>query len=406
MLAPPPPALVRLALDVERAGGRALAVGGSVRDALLDRVVVDWDVEVYGLEERVLERLLRKHGPVNAVGRAFGVFKVVVAGLDVDVSLPRTDSKAGPGHKGIAVCGDPALSIAEASRRRDLTVNALLRDLITGELVDPHGGLEDLRAKRLRAVDEDTFLEDPLRALRVLQFASRLRFEPDAALVRLCEEAALEELPAERVGEEWRKLLLTGVAPSLGLDIAWRAGVHARLFPGVPRAPDGALEGLLGHRDALGPARGYALMVAAWARGSSAEDLTAALDRLAIFRWLHLPIRELVLAANRERATQAATDAGLRRLAAKAPVDLVLLGRWAHGEAPDALERLARAVELGVGEQAAPRLLLGRHLVGRVAPGPAMGQWLERAYEAQLDGAFGDELGALAWLEAALSRPG
>ena len=115
------PAIRGLADDVQRAGGRALLVGGGVRDALLGREAKDQDVEVYGLPSDELASLLRRTGKVDEVGRSFGVFKWTPPGEDtIDVSLPRTDSKLGPGHRGIAVHGDPFLDVVEASRRRDL----------------------------------------------------------------------------------------------------------------------------------------------------------------------------------------------------------------------------------------------------------------------------------------------
>ncbi|MDX1579118.1 MAG: hypothetical protein R3266_11560, partial [Gemmatimonadota bacterium] len=159
------------------AGGRAWLVGGCVRDALLGEAVTDFDVEVYRIPEDDLEVLLSALGPVNAVGKSFGVFKLG-ADEDIDVSLPRRDSNAGPGHRGIHVEGDPWMTPREAARRRDLTVNAILMDPRTGELLDPWNGRADLDACLLRPVDRHTFLEDPLRALRAVQFAARLIFDP------------------------------------------------------------------------------------------------------------------------------------------------------------------------------------------------------------------------------------
>ena len=133
------------------------------------------DVEVYGLSVDALKDVLARAGRVNAVGEAFTVFKLSglegVAG-DVDVSLPRRDSKVGPGHRGIAVHGDPGLSPEEAARRRDFTVNALLFDPFADELLDFFGGRRDLDTRVLRAVDPSRFGDDPLRALRAVQLAA------------------------------------------------------------------------------------------------------------------------------------------------------------------------------------------------------------------------------------------
>jgi tRNA nucleotidyltransferase (CCA-adding enzyme) len=159
---------------------------------------------------------------VDAVGQAFAVFKLGrLEGVDgaVDVSLPRRDSKAGPGHRGIAVVGDPFLSLAEASRRRDFTMNAMLFDPASGELHDLHGGRRDIEARRLRAVDPATFGEDPLRALRAVQLAARFELAVDPDTARLCASMPLRELPAERVWGEIQKLLLKARRPSIGLAL-------------------------------------------------------------------------------------------------------------------------------------------------------------------------------------------
>ncbi|HVQ34888.1 MAG TPA: HD domain-containing protein [Candidatus Bathyarchaeia archaeon] len=217
---------------------RALLVGGFVRDALLGRLRGDADVEVFGLPAERVEEILRREFPgrVNTVGRSFGVFKVhgVAAHGDVDVSLPRTESKVAPGHTGFAVTGDPFLPFAEAARRRDFTVNALALDARTGEVLDAHGGRADLEARVLRAVDAASFPEDPLRVWRAVQLAARLEFtvhaETTALLTRMVAAGELSHLSRERVSEEWRKLL-SAPKPSIGLAFAREIGALAACFP-------------------------------------------------------------------------------------------------------------------------------------------------------------------------------
>ena len=233
----PMSAVARLARETAASGGRALLVGGYVRDALIGRETDDADVEVYGLPADALEALLTRLFPdrVNAVGRAFGIFRVALApGLDLDVSLPRTESKTGSGHRGFAVHGDPALAFEEASRRRDFTVNALACDLATGEVLDAHGGLDDLERGVLRAVDPHTFPEDPLRVWRAFQLAARLGFALDAATAKLIRgivaRGELAELSRERITEELRKLL-AAERPSAGLTLALDAGALGATFP-------------------------------------------------------------------------------------------------------------------------------------------------------------------------------
>jgi len=228
-------------LPEERAGfpPRALVVGGFVRDALLGRPRGDADVEVYGVSAPRVEEILRREFPgrVNTVGRSFGVFKVHAAGggHDVDVSLPRTESKVAPGHQGFVVTGDPFLPFAEAARRRDFTVNALAIDARTGEIWDAHGGRADLESRTLRAVDAASFPEDPLRIWRAVQLAARLEFsvhdDTTALLTRMVADGELAHLSRERVTEEWRKLLVAAPKPSAGLAYARAIGAIGACLP-------------------------------------------------------------------------------------------------------------------------------------------------------------------------------
>ena len=235
-----------IARTVRDAGGRALVVGGWVRDHLLGVRSKDVDIEVFGLEAERCETLLAGFGSVHAVGRAFGVYRV--AGIDADFSLPRRDSKRGPGHRGFDVRPDPSLDFADAARRRDLTVNSIGLDPLTGEVLDPHGGRRDLERRVLRATDPARFPEDPLRGLRVAQLAARLEMTPDGALVALCRTLDLSELSGERVFEEFTKLLLRAARPSIGFKVLEDTG-QLRFFPelhalrGVPQDPEWHPEG-------------------------------------------------------------------------------------------------------------------------------------------------------------------
>ena len=203
------------------AGGRALLVGGAVRDGLLGRQVKDFDLEIHGLSAaRVLE-ILQKNCEVDAVGMSFGVIKV--KHLDLDISLPRKENKTGAGHRGFLVEVSPDLSVAEAAARRDFTVNAIMYDPLNCELLDPHGGIKDLQNKILRHVSSH-FSEDPLRVLRGMQFAARMGFEFAPETVKLCSEIDQNELAVERIGTEWEKLLLQGMVISKGIGFLRQCG--------------------------------------------------------------------------------------------------------------------------------------------------------------------------------------
>src|SRR5687768_17669416 len=148
-----PEKVMALARVIHEAGGRALLVGGCVRDQLLGIEPKDWDLEVYQLAPTRLREILDSFGSVNAVGEAFTVYKL---GHDLDVSLPRRERKSGRGHRGFVIEGDPAMSVAEAARRRDFTINAILEDPLAGDIIDPYDGQTDLERKTLRAVSQET----------------------------------------------------------------------------------------------------------------------------------------------------------------------------------------------------------------------------------------------------------
>lgn len=217
-----------VAKAVREAGGRALIVGGYVRDRMLLGVSGgEPDLEVFGLPAPRLERALRRLGRVRRVGRSFPVLRI--GGLSVEVALPRRESKVAPGHRGFEVAADPQMSFVEAARRRDLSLNAMGLDPLTGELLDPYRGREALAAGTMRATDAAKFPEDPLRGLRVAAFASRFGFEADDALKQLCSELDLSELSAERILVELEKALL-GPRPALAFRFLAETGL-LRYFP-------------------------------------------------------------------------------------------------------------------------------------------------------------------------------
>jgi tRNA nucleotidyltransferase (CCA-adding enzyme) len=429
----------RIARLVRDHGGRALVVGGWVRDQLLGVTSKDVDVEVYHLPAERLRALLQTLGPVNAVGESFTVYKV----LDVDVSLPRRESKVGRGHRAFAVTGDPELDIEQAARRRDFTVNAIAWDPLAQAYLDPFDGRRDLLERRvLRAIDPRTFADDSLRVLRGLQFAARFELEMDAATKALCARIDLDDLPAERIWGEFEKLLLRARRPSIGLALALELGVVDKLFPelkalvGCPQEPEWHPEGdVWTHTlmvvdeartriDDLEHPQQVAVMLGAVCHDVGKPPTTAfsdgrirsidheqagvgpatrLLDRLNVHTIGGLDVRREVLGMVAHhlkplafaKTFPPAGDGAFRRLAQK--VDLELLARLALS---DCLGRggehdcsgiewfLERARALGV-EHAAPEpIVKGRHLLELgVPPGPAMGEILRAIYEKQLDGA-------------------
>lgn len=431
-----------LALAIARAareaGGRALIVGGWVRDRLMGRASKDVDIEVYGIPAAELRRLLARLGPVNAVGESFTVFKVG----GVDVALPRRESKVGRGHKGFDVHGDPGLSTVDAARRRDFTINAISWDPLTGTYEDPFDGRGDIQRRLLRAVDPSAFGDDSLRVLRAIQFAARFDFQLDAATEALCRSIPLDDLPAERVWGEIEKLLLQSSRPSLGFELALRLGVVDALFPGLkaligcPQEPEWHPEGDVWIHtlmvidqartriDDLPHPQQVAVMLGAVCHDLGKPPTTAfldgrirsidheqagvapavaLLDRLNIHTIGGFDVRKQVLGITAHHlkpgmfgmSKTPVSDGAFRRLAQK--VDLELLARVAksdclgRGGAFDCSSMdwfLERARQLGVEHAPPAPILLGRHLLAAgVKPGPRMGEILRAVYERQLDGA-------------------
>jgi tRNA nucleotidyltransferase (CCA-adding enzyme) len=238
-----------VARRVQEAGGRALLVGGAVIDIIQGREPKDLDLEVYSLGWDQLVSIFVDCSP-KTVGAAFGILKIQVDGADLDLNIPRTDNKVGLGHSDFAVVMDPRMSVREAARRRDFTINTLARDPITGELHDPFGGLADLEAGILRATDPELFVQDPLRALRAMQLLARKAKTVEPATVALIRGMVdeFDHLAPERVFEEWRKLLLKAEKPSVGLQFLVDCGWIVK-FPelsrlrGVGQSPEWHPEG-------------------------------------------------------------------------------------------------------------------------------------------------------------------
>ena len=216
---------------VTLAGGRFIFVGGCVRDVFLHVPPKDVDAEVYGLPLEQLKQALELVDIVSEVGKQFGVLKL--KNYPIDISMPRFDTKTGPGHKGFSIKVDYSISFKQAAKRRDLTINAIGYDPIKNELIDPYNGALDIQKRILRSVDPHTFIEDPLRGLRVAQFASRFLMEPHETLIHLCKTLNVAELPPERVCGEIKKLLVLGKAPSYGLVFLKKSELLSQIFPSL-----------------------------------------------------------------------------------------------------------------------------------------------------------------------------
>ena len=211
-----------IALRAKELGGRAMLVGGCVRDGLLGIPGADIDCEVYGLAPDALRALAAQFGDVDDSGEKYGIF--TLRGEGIDLAVPRTERRTGPHHGDFEVLPDPTLSFEKAASRRDFTVNAILRDALTGEIVDPFGGQADLKNHILRAVPGAGFEEDPLRVLRGAQFAARYDLMVDEATMEKMRRMPTDALSPARVMSETKKALMQSAHPEVYFDILRRAG--------------------------------------------------------------------------------------------------------------------------------------------------------------------------------------
>lgn len=406
------PGVRRLCEAVRAAGGRALVVGGTVRDAVLGRHAADVDLEVHGLEVPALRAVLQSWAPVSEVGRSFGVFKLRVDGAELDVSLPRADSVGGT-RAGVG--GAPHIGVAAAARRRDLTINAMAWDPLAAVLVDPLGGAEDAAAGVLRAADPGRFADDPLRVWRVARFAGVLGFVPDRDLVTLCRGLDLSGLPAERVRIELGKLLLGSPNPSEGWAVAVAVGAVDAWVPGVDASVGPALDRAGALRDVAGQApRPLALMLSVLLGGLGEDGAVSVLDRLGIVKQDRFPVRDQVrvAVASAPSLARRALDPALRRLADRAEVALCCHAASALHPDRHAVDNLLQAAMLGVADAPLPPLIHGRDLASLGVPrGPVFGALLAAVRESQLDGTVSDEDGAMRlagrlWSERQAGAPG
>jgi len=395
-----PEPLQALLTNIHSAGGRGWLVGGSVRDHLLGRQPKDLDVEVHGLDAGALQAILSPLGRVKAVGRSFGVFKLRIGRDEYDVSLPQPGRARTAQGEPVVIAGDPHMGITEALRRRDLTINAIAYDPLNGEYADPFGGRADLSRGLLRAVDDETFSDDPLRVLRVMQFAGRFGFSADPGLAALCRSLPIGDLPAERLLTEFEKLLLKSPRPSAGLVAARAADIFGRLLPALAAADGPELAAALDRAATLRRqhAPPLALMFSTLLHRCTVAEATAVLDRLKVFTQGGYPLRKRIVHAVGAWQQLAAPieDVGLRWLAEGGEVALVARVAWAATGAQVALDGLERAGGLGIAQRPLPPLIKGRDLGEEgIPPGPWMGALLRGVRAAQLDGNICDKAGAI-----------
>ena len=445
---------------LKKKGATCRLVGGCVRDALLGQTPTDFDVEVYDLELDVIATTLQAIGRTERVGKSFAVVKLWRRGLEYDFSVPRTESKSGTGHRGFDIHPDITLDKRIALRRRDFTINALLYDPEKKVIIDYYGGQADLENGILRHVSE-AFSEDPLRALRAIQFAGRFGFDLHPDTAELCRRMKPEysTLSSERIWGEWRKWAEKSQKPSKGL-IALKDSGWIAFFPEInallrlPQDPDWHPEGdvfthtlhcldaLVEKTDWKGldeSLRGTVVF------GTLCHDLgkarqTRFAEKGGQLRWISpghdqdsgwlserllkrigspIAMAEKVkkLVENHHFLNSfkdgSPSDSSIRRLSRRihpaTTNELLYVMRSDHLGRPPLIsseqeKRLAdfsrRIAELAVNDSTPKPILLGRHLIEiGLEPGREFKKILAQAYEAQIDGVFESSDEAIIWIQ-------
>lgn len=439
---------IAFAAHIQPGDKRALLVGGCVRDALLGIQPKDYDLELYGIHREDVTAFLQTVSEdirIKDVGRSFPVWKVwndaIGEGAAVDVALPRREVVTGVGHTDFEVALDPHMTFFDASLRRDITINAMGCDPITGRVIDPHGGIDDLNAGLIRHVSHH-FSEDPLRVLRIAQFAARFNMIVAHDTVKLCKTLSPEHLSRERIGEEWFKLILKGRCITPGLLFLWACG-WLKHFPeieavwNVPQHPDHHPEGSVGNHlchcmDAFCETRsgndredlivGLAALshdfgkatnttidengvIHAYGHEEAGEEPTRSFlarltdDKDLIESVVSLVITHMIPTHLYKEATRGETpkmmNRSIRRLSQRANLQRLARLVWIDKSgrppkpkvSPESVWLLERAAALGTVTKGPEPILLGRHLVMLgLKPGPHFGPILDGAMNRQLDG--------------------
>ena len=387
----------RIAEAVAGAGGRTYYVGGCVRDRLMGLENKDIDIEVHGVTVPALEAILDGLGQRTAMGASFGIMGL--RHYDLDIAMPRSEKATGRGHKDFEVFVDPFIGEEKAAMRRDFTMNALMQDVLTGEVLDFFGGQADIAAGRIRHVNDATFAEDPLRVFRAAQFAARFNFTVAAGTTAICGRMAVEALASERVMGELEKAIMKAARPSIFFAELKKMDRLGCWFGELGALPDGdwrrTMEGL-DRAAALRQAARQPLdfMLAAICAGFDPEGAERFLARLTsavgTTRYVLNMVQRL-----RDMECCLKDDPGEGGWmaffdASACPEDLILLAQAIRLDGtPDRTEtgeRLRGLYALYRDRMARP-YVMGRDLVAAgLRPGPDMGRALAYAHELRLAG--------------------
>ena len=441
--------------EIRDLGGQSFLVGGAVRDFLLNqKIQKDLDLEVFGIGLSDLENLLAKAGKLSKVGKSFGVLKLKLTDREYDFSLPRQERKIGPGHRGFKVRSLTQMAYPRAALRRDFTINSIAYDPLNHQFLDPLQGRRDLERKILRHIGS-SFSEDPLRVLRAMQFSARFEFRVAPETTRLCRSLELDELPKERIFEEFKKLLLLSEKPSRGLETARELEI-LKGFPeinqlaGIPQDPKCHPEGdvwnhtlrvldaaatiktgfdvkdlelmlaALCHDLGRGPTTAY--IQTRWRSHAQHESgfirtesfLKRITEESKLIRNIQLLVKEHLRPQQLYNDRERIRSSDILRLALRVSItDLVRLAHAGYqgkmrisgkpNNFPAGEWLLDQAHRLSVQDKPPQPFLKGRHLIEMgIKPGPEIGKLLKQAFDVQINGEIRSLNEAMKWVESKL----
>jgi len=454
-----PDILIKIAKKLDKKGAKAIVVGGAVRDYYLNLPIKDIDIEVYNISSyEELANILKEYGSVNLVGKSFGVVKLKIDNMEYDFSLPRVEQKVDSGHKGFNVKLYSKLDFTTAFKRRDFTINAMGYDILQKNLIDPFYGKQDLSTKTLRIVDKNSFIEDPLRVYRAVQFSARFNMHLSDDTFELCklmiDRGDLEQLPKERVFQEFKKFLLKAKKPSIALELIKQLGI-LKYFPelkaliDIPQDPTYHAEGdvwihtlmvldemakLRSGDEKLDLIRMFSALCHDFGKPQTTKirdgkitaynhdiagveptvkflkrltDDKKLIDNVANFVLYHLRVGQLYKGKAKAGAIRRlATKINLQELELLARADYfgrVSKNKKENFEAGEWL--LKKSKELNVLNSSAKPIIQGRDLINLgLKPSSNFKEILNSAYQAQLDDKFKNKDDGLLWLKEFLKR--
>ncbi len=407
-----PQVLLEIAEKINLVGGSCYLVGGWVRDFILGKECKDYDIEIYRIEQSQLDEILKPYGKPSQVGRAFGITLLSVKGVQFDFAFPRTEVKTGAGHTGFEVETDPNLTFEEAAWRRDFTINAMGMKLPELTLEDPYNGKSDLAGGILRHVSE-AFGEDPLRALRAVQFAARFKLLVLPETIKVCAEQDLSELSIERVDEEFRKLWLKAEEPSKGLWLIQKMNMY-RFFPELELDDTRWL--LMLKQVDLASLKAFELSdeerivkltsvllcsVAPFKREAFLNRVTRNLSYIEKSIKLAKAADQVL---TKYKESKKVTQGWVRRQAidVSMPEQVWVVSLLSKNEDSEGvgewLEGLAKTYT--VWEEQPKAWIQGRDMIEMgMKPGPHFGNWIQKSFDLQLDGELVNRAEALSWLK-------